>query len=365
MNVCIIGSGLTSLTLAKNLVNKKINVHIYEKKINKKLSPNRTIGISKVNLDFFENKIHLLPKKIKWEIKKIEIYSKDLKKNKILNFENNKKILFYMIRNDDLYDFLKKKLLKNKFYKKKQIENDNFYEKLLKKNNYDLIINCDQNNDISKKYFIKKIHKDYKNLAFITILKHQKISNNSAIQIFTELGPIAFLPISNTETSVVYSIDVKNKKFTDSEIINLIKTYNFKYKIKKISKLSSFELKSSNLRSYYHKNILGFGDLLHRVHPFAGQGFNIILRDIQKLSEIIQKKINLGLQLDSLVLSEFEKKTKNRNFIFSNGLDFIYEFFSLNKKNYSDKPYKILKFLGNNKSFMSSVIKIADRGLDI
>ena len=36
-----------------------------------------------------------------------------------------------------------------------------FYDKLLKNNNYDLIINCNQDNPISKKYFIKKINKDY------------------------------------------------------------------------------------------------------------------------------------------------------------------------------------------------------------
>ena len=34
MNICIIGDGLTSLSFAKNLINKKINVHIYEIKQN-------------------------------------------------------------------------------------------------------------------------------------------------------------------------------------------------------------------------------------------------------------------------------------------------------------------------------------------
>ena len=34
MNVCIIGDGLTSLSLAKNLINKKINVHVYGEKKN-------------------------------------------------------------------------------------------------------------------------------------------------------------------------------------------------------------------------------------------------------------------------------------------------------------------------------------------
>jgi len=56
MNVCIIGDGLTSLSLAKNLINKKINVHIYHKNIVNKLSSSRTIGISKNNLDFFKKK---------------------------------------------------------------------------------------------------------------------------------------------------------------------------------------------------------------------------------------------------------------------------------------------------------------------
>ncbi len=79
------------------------------------------------------------------------------------------------------------------------------------------------------------------------------------------------------------------------------------------------------MRNYYHKNILAFGDLLHRIHPLAGQGFNMIIRDIRDLSKIIQDKIELGIQLDSIILEEFEKKTKNSNFIFSNGVDFIYE----------------------------------------
>ena len=60
-----------------------------------------------------------------------------------------------------------------------------------------------------------------------------------------------------------------------------------------------FELKSSNLRTYYHKNILAFGDLLHRLHPLAGQGFNMTIRDIRDLSKLIELKFNNGLELDN------------------------------------------------------------------
>ena len=290
MNICIIGDGLTSLSLAKNLINKKINVHIYYKKITGEFSSNRTIGMSKNNLEFFDKNIIKLPKKIKWEIKKIEIYSEKLKKNKILNFENRNKDLFYIIKNDELYKLLNDNLLNSKFFKKKIIKNNFFYDQLLKKNNYDLIINCDQNNSISKKYFIQKIEKDYYNFAHTTILEHEKLKNNSAIQVFTNRGPVAFLPMSNTRTSVVCSLDTNNKNYNDNEILELINKHNPKFKIIKNSKFISFALKSSNLRKYYYKNILAFGELLHKIHPLAGQGFNMTIRDIKDLLEIIHKE---------------------------------------------------------------------------
>ena len=321
--------------------------------------------MSKNNLEFFEKNIIKLPKKIIWGIKKIEIYSEKLKKNKILNFENKNKNLFYMIKNDELYQFLSEKLLKNQLFKRKLIKQKFFYDKLLKKNNYDLIINCDQYNQISKKYFTQKIEKDYKNFAYTTILEHEKIKNNSAIQVFTSLGPVAFLPISNTKTSIVCSLDTSNKNYKDKEILELINKHNPKFKIKKNHKFNNFALKSSNLRKYYHTNILAFGELLHKIHPLAGQGFNMTIRDTKILSEIIQNKIDLGLPLDSLILEEFQNKTKNKNFIFSSGIDFIYELFNFDKKKKGKSMNKLLHYFGSRKSFISSVIKFADKGLSI
>ena len=364
MNICIIGDGLTSLSLAKNLINKKIKVHFYHKNKIADISSTRTIGISKNNLEFFRKAIHKIPKKNFWEIKKIEIYSEKLEKENLLRFENNENNLFYMVKNDYLYKSLINEISKNKFFKKSLIHKNSFYSDLLKKNEYDLIINCNSNNFLSKKYFTKKIHKNYDNFAYTTIFKHKKITNNIATQIFTRDGPIAFLPISNTETSVVCSLDTKNKEYNDDEVLDLINKNNPKYQIQKTYKLSSFKLSSSNLRNYYHNNILAFGDLLHRIHPLAGQGFNMTIRDIKVLSKIIQKKIDLGMQLDSSILFDFEKETKNKNFLFSNSIDFIYEVFNLDKKIKSKSFSKILKSIGKNKNLTNFFIKLADKGLN-
>ena len=123
-------------------------------------------------------------------------------------------------------------------------------------------------------------------------------------------------------------------------------------------------MSSSNLRNYHHKNILAFGDLLHRIHPVAGQGFNMIIRDIKILSEIIESKTELGLHIDALILTDIEKQTRNKNFIFSSGIDFIYEFFNIEKKIKNKNITKILKTIGKNKNFTNLLIKFADRGIN-
>jgi 2-octaprenyl-6-methoxyphenol hydroxylase len=365
MKICIIGGGLSSLSLAKNLINKKINVHLYHKKEIENLSSSRTIGISKNNLEFFRKEIHKIHKKNYWEIKKIEIYSEKLDKENILRFENNKENLFYMIKNDYLYESLTSKMSKNKYFKKSLINNNSFYTNLILNNKYDLIINCDSSNFLSKKFFTKKIEKDYDNFAYTTILKHKKVTNNIATQIFTKNGPIAFLPISNSETSVVCSLDTKNKRYNDTEVFDLISRNNPKYQIQKTHGFSSFKLSSCNLRNYYHQNILAFGDLLHRIHPLAGQGFNMTIRDIKILSSIIQNKIDLGIQLDSSILFDFEKEAKNKNFLFSNSIDFIYEVFNFDKKTKSKSFNNILKTIGKSTRLTNYFIKVADKGLNL
>ena len=147
MKVSIIGNGLTSLTLAKMLVNHGISVDIFSNN-KKKNNEIQTLGISKTNIEFFNNNI-LDINKFLWNINKIEIYSENLLNEKILNFQNKNNELFSIIKNFDLYNFLYFKLKKNRFIKFKKTISLN---ELLKKD-YKLIFNCESNNAIFKKFF--------------------------------------------------------------------------------------------------------------------------------------------------------------------------------------------------------------------
>ena len=356
MTVCILGNSLTALTLAKALVNCEINVELFYNKNDYKISETRTIGITKNNIDFFNKEIIDI-EKIIWNIKKIEIFSDNFGKKKLINFNTNKNQLFSIIKNYKLYQLLKKKLLRNKFFKSKLTREINlsFLDK------YELIINCDASNFITNKYFSKKIVKKYNSYAHTTTITHEKISNDTASQIFTKKGPLAFLPVSNNKTSIVFSAHGLNNQKKES-IEQIIKDNNFKYTIKNIDEINSFELKSLNLRSYYHNNILAFGDLLHKVHPLAGQGFNMTIRDIKILLEIIKKKLEVGLLLDSSVNSEFQKKVRHKNFVFSNGINLIHEFFDIERKMKSNLLSKSVKFVGNYSPINKIFTQLADRG---
>ena len=355
MRVCILGAGLTSLTLAKALVNQKIYVDIIEQKKKVLQDNSRTIGISKSNVEFFNHSIINIDK-IAWKLKKIEIFSDNLNKEKLINFENDNTELFSIIRNQNLIDLLGKSLSKSKYFKKiNTLKNFDFLD------NYNLIVNTDFTNPITKKYFSKKIFKEYNSIAYTTIIGHQKIDNNVAVQIFTKQGPLAFLPVSKKETSIVYSFHYfKNQN--SKTVADLIEKYNYKYKIKKIGKINSFELKSLSLRSYYNNHILAFGDLLHRIHPLAGQGFNMTIRDIKILLDIIVNKHNLGLPIDSSVNYEFEKNIKHKNLIFSNSIDFLYEFFNFERKINTSLLSRSVQFLGKNSYINKFFTRIADEG---
>ena len=123
MKVCIIGKGLTSLTLAKSLVNKGIYVDILSDKKISNYEKFRTIGISKTNIDFFNNEISNI-NKLLWKINKINIFSENLKNERLLNFVNLKNQLFSIIKNDHLYNHLIKELKKNKFFQYKKLINN-------------------------------------------------------------------------------------------------------------------------------------------------------------------------------------------------------------------------------------------------
>jgi 2-octaprenyl-6-methoxyphenol hydroxylase len=147
-----------------------------------------------------------------------------------------------------------------------------------------------------------------------------------------------------------------------------IKFYT-KYFLKKVKFITGIKYKDLNLlirKKYYQDRVLLFGDALHQVHPLAGQGFNMTLRDLASLEKTLTNKINLGLDIGSSdILSEFSDEIKPRNFVHSIGIDFIKNCFSFEKKIFKDFRNKIITKLNKNNFVKNQFLNFADIGFKL
>ena len=363
MKICLIGNNLTSLVLACILSKKNFHTEIYSLKSSKPNFKTRTLGITNHNLKYLASYFKNISKQTN-SISEINVLVRNKKINEKILFKKNSMPLFSMIKYEKLISFFRSKANSSKYVSFKYLKKNSDLVLLTNQKKFQLIINCESSNILTEKFLKKKIYKNYHNKAFTTIINHTKVINNKAVQIFTEYGPIAFLPLSNKSTSVVFSFETKKKEnILENEILNLIKQFNPSYKILSHEKVESFNLNLKLPKKYYYKNVLFFGDSIHSIHPLAGQGFNMTIRDIIKFNEILDQKVNLGLSIDKNIYKEFEKKSKSYNSIFSFGIDFIHEFFKYNNnfvpKNISKK---IFTLINNNQKLKELGIKFANQG---
>ena len=87
------------------------------------------------------------------------------------------------------------------------------------------------------------------------------------------------------------------------------------------------------------------------------------IRDIKILLDIIKKRLDLGLPLDSSVNSEFQKNLKYKNFLFSNGVDLIHELFNIERKTNISLLSNSVKLISNYPFINKMFTRIADRGV--
>ena len=338
--ICIIGDGLAGLTSAAIFSKKNILVDIFSVNNKKKfLFDSRTTAISDSNFNYLKKSLGVKNFSYFWPSKKIDLYHED--KNKyipFLKFENNSKALMHIFQNFKFKKNLIQILKKNKKVKIinkliKNIDHDNCTVNFDKKKKfYDLIILCVGNNSIFYEKIDKSrsIKKDYKEIAITALVKHQfKIKNSS--QYFLKEGPFAILPIKQNIFSIVWSVNEKFFKKNKGNLEDIIesKVYELLKKQKiNIAYIKSFPIHLNLKTKYFKKNILILGEGLHTVHPLAGQGFNLVIRDIKKLDELLIGKIKLGLLIkESNILEEFYQARSPENNILGLGIDMTNNFF--------------------------------------
>lgn len=372
--ICIVGGNMSGLVTAICLSKLDFNVDLVIGNTTQRQNSSRTIAISENNFKFI-NKLNISEslRDKSWICSKMELYTenKNKKFNKIFELDREKKNIFYMLENSKLMKILMKEINKIKSISIKRdnvthiLDQDSLKgikikEKIYK---YNLVILCIGHNSalVEKNFNQNKIENYYNETAISTVLNHDLIQNNTARQIFLDNSIFALLPISNTKTSIVWSIKNKLNKNNQLNFKKKIKSFASNY-LKNIKFNKNIEFKNLNFlirNKYFLNRTLLFGDALHVLHPFMGQGFNMTIRDLKCLENVLKKRINLGLDIGTDdVLSEFSNKTKPRNFVFSLGSNLLKN--SIAFKKTRNDIFKIV----NKSNFAKNIIfDIANKGL--
>lgn len=134
---------------------------------------------------------------------------------------------------------------------------------------------------------------DYQQTAIVTTVTTEYPHNNVAYERFTPAGPLAMLPVDKNHSSVVWTRkndDVEALiSATDTEFVTALQTC-FGYRLGKISLSSArhvFPLKLIRADALYSRRCVIVGNAVHQLHPVAGQGFNLAMRDVAQLAETI------------------------------------------------------------------------------
>lgn len=289
-DVLIVGGGLIGSMLALNLsrINKKILV-IEKNKVT--FQDTRTLAVNSNSKNFLDE-INIW-KKIKNQPQKLDkIIIKDYVNKENLIFENQQEIMGHVVYSRDIAKLVYQELKKKKLILENiDIELDSIKENQLihinnKKFKFKKIILA-----VGKKFhdqIINKISFNTNHKSYVGFFEHSLDHKDTAYEVFTKSGPLAVLPCpyktklkstfiystqSNIDLSKLNNILVKNFTETHGNIY-LEKNFSYFSLTPHLSKESKFIL---------------IGDALRSIHPVAGQGWNLGVKDIQVFVELVQK----------------------------------------------------------------------------
>ncbi|VAW55659.1 2-polyprenyl-6-methoxyphenol hydroxylase [hydrothermal vent metagenome] len=172
-----------------------------------------------------------------------------------------------------------------------------------------LLVAADGNNSqVMKLLAIGTSQKNYQQVALITNVTPGKKHNNVAYERFTDTGPLAFLPMQDNRCSVVWTLTQQQADYLYAmDEVDFLQQLQerFGYRLgqfKKVGVRHLYPLFLQSAAQMVHGRVAILGNAAHSVHPVAGQGFNLALRDIAVLSEKIVDNQRAGDDIGSAAM---------------------------------------------------------------
>jgi 2-octaprenyl-6-methoxyphenol hydroxylase len=177
---------------------------------------------------------------------------------------------------------------------------------------------------------------EYDQSGIVVTVGHERDHEGRAEEHFLPAGPFAILPLKGKRSSLVWT-----ERRTEAARITALCENEFHGEleqrfglhlgeIKALDKPRAFPLSYFVARSFIAERLALIGDAAHVIHPIAGQGLNMGLKDVAALAEVIVDAARLGMDIgQSDVLERYQRwrrfdtmamgvATNSLNFLFSN-----------------------------------------------
>jgi 2-octaprenyl-6-methoxyphenol hydroxylase len=163
---------------------------------------------------------------------------------------------------------------------------------------------------------------DYRQSGIVTTVAHERPHNGVAWEQFLPLGPFAILPMTGNRSSLVWAEETQAARALmalddpsfDSELRR-----RFGAHLGNVASTGprwSYPLKLHLARSYAIERLALAGDAAHTIHPLAGQGLNLGLKDVAALAETVLDAARIGLDYGALsVLERYQRWRRFDSFV--------------------------------------------------
>lgn len=194
-----------------------------------------------------------------------------------------------------------------------------------------LVVADGKNSIIRKKLNFEVERRSYNQVALVCDIKHTRNHQGIARELFMKNGPFAILPkVGGFTSSVVWTESCNSVKFLksiDERLLQELVAARCPEELGDIqlsSKPSIFPLTLTVAKEAVAERIALVGDAWHSIHPLAGQGLNLGLRDIRVLTDFVIQEKNLGLDIgNAQILKKYQRIRKDDVAILIGSMDII------------------------------------------
>lgn len=199
-----------------------------------------------------------------------------------------------------------------------------------------LVVGCDgRNSMVGRAAGIKRLEWSYDQFGLVCSVEHEKPHQGVAHEYFLPAGPFAILPLPGNVSSLVWTEKTDEAKrvmkLDDAAYEAEIRARfgDFLGEVKLVGGRWAFPLNLSLAQDYVKPRLALVGDAAHGVHPIAGQGLNLGIRDVAALAEVLVDAMRRGEDIGALdVLERYQTWRRFDSTALAFGMDAVNRLFS-------------------------------------